>query len=171
MIHISASSSPIDLPDKLVATCLADGEKFQGLLIVVAVVMLKKNDYSMIFGPSTQDGEVTITKDEILKEMARDRELFPMDYEDLTHFSGDLIVEPMGLQEIDSALKAYEIFKSSTQYSTGHRDKLDQAWKTIYQAAFNRLEVKIDAPSDVTPLPFPPPAGVLRVMTRSVILG
>jgi len=167
MINSPTALGPIDLPDDFSVQCLADIQPHEGILLHTTVVMLRKNNFGVIFGPSDSCGKVSIQKQTILDKMYGDRKLFPMDYDGLPYFSGDLILEPMGRQEIESAIKAYDIFKSVNQYPSDYLDRLEAAWKTIYQASFRRLEVKIDVP---LPVQSPPPYREVRIATRSIIV-
>lgn len=147
MIDASHASNAIELPERIAITCYADGRRTEGLLALLTLVMNRKNDHVMVLGPSDRAGKVVVERAEIAEEVERDLRLFPMDYEGAGAFSGDVIVAPMNLRDVEAALKAHDVFGDAGGYAPDHRAKLGEALKNLYRRSFRRLETKAVVPS------------------------
>ncbi len=137
-----------DLPDESIVTCKADGEPMMGLLVMVTLEMRKKNDYHVLFGPSDRQGRIQVRKSEILEKIREEQSLFPMDYEGEEFRGESLRVEPMGLRDLESALKAYEVYGPEAGYPERYREVLTGAWETLYRLRPRRLELDVSVPSN-----------------------
>jgi hypothetical protein len=156
------------LPEKLTATCKADGEPVSGLLVDLTVKMRRKNDFHMVFGPSDGEGTITIHNLEILGQVETDQRLFEQDYADLHYFSGELLLEPMDQRSLESAYHAYEIYRAAVPFPSDYPDKLREAWETLNKRHPERLdvEVAVEPPPPTEPIPVDVPG--LRVIRRSI---
>src|SRR5256885_16029880 len=96
------------IPDRLTAVVLADGKAEQGILVMLSLEMSKKNSFNFIFGPSDRHGKIQVSKKDLEKEVERSLNVFPTDYEDLSCFQGMVIVQAMSLDQIQSAIAAYD---------------------------------------------------------------
>src|SRR5438128_2455374 len=131
------------IPEQLSVVSLADGKPSQGLLIMLSLEMSKKNSFNIVFGPSDKDGKIQISKKEIEREVERNIGAFPMDYEDLSRFQGTMTVCAMTLDQVNSAIAAYNTYREATGYSSEYRDKLEAARSTLSRLTPKRLDVKV----------------------------
>ncbi len=148
------------IPDSLTTIVLADGKPLPGLLILVSLEMTRKNAFNMVFGPSDKEGKVEVSKTEIENEVTRTLDLFPMDYEGLSSFKGKLIVGAMGLEQVESALGAYQLHCKSAAYPSGYGEKLATARAILERLEAKRLDVKVTVS---------PRNGSTRIVTRSAV--
>ena len=148
-----------ELPDQLTIVGIADGTPTAGLLILLTVKMLRKNHYTVLLGPTLAEGVITTTKKHLESEMSESRELFPMDYETMPFFAGELVVGVMSLTQIESAMRAYDLFHNHAPYPTGYRDTLATAWSWMYANTPKRVDVTVSVM---------PKSSSVRILTESV---
>jgi hypothetical protein len=147
------------LPDRLIVTGRADGKPLSGLLILLSIVMTRKNDFNMVLGPTGPKGVIQVSKKKMEEEIKRSLEMFPMDYEAMSLFAGELSLSAMNLLQIDSALNAYDLFHAASEhpYPKGYRKKLETAWSRLYRLAPKRLDVEVTVH---------PKSSTVRIVTR-----
>ncbi len=135
------------LPNQFTVSCKADGSRAAGILVGVTVLMNKKNHYFIIPGRTDHEGELIVQKDSLLKEAKASRDLFPSDYAFVEgvegEFSGKIEVGIPTIPEIDSALRAYDFFKSAGNYRTNFRSELENGRNALSTLAPKRIEVQI----------------------------
>src|SRR5438067_2506286 len=107
MSAMSLLLSASRMPEFLTILCQADGRAQEGLLVSLSLLMSRKNHFNMVFGPSGNSGQISVSRAEINDEVEHALELFPMDYDDLDSFTGEIAVTPMDCQQIESALRAF----------------------------------------------------------------
>jgi hypothetical protein len=137
----------LKVPEHFTAIVLADGKPLQGLLIMLSLEMARKNAFNMVFGPSNEKGKVEVSKKDIEREVARTQKMFPMDYDDLSSFKEEVHISAMSLDQVESSLAAYDLYRDCGEYPTGYREKLVAARATLDGLGAKRLDVKI------TPMP------------------
>ena len=89
--------------------------------------MKTKNPYRLLFGPASPSGELTVARDEILREVKKIRDLFLMDYDDLgIGWTGVLEVRALRRSDIADLLLAYDTYGESGSYPPDLKDRLAQ---------------------------------------------
>jgi hypothetical protein len=69
-----------------------------------------------------------LTRDDLLREGALEKKLFPADYGDVeADFAGAINVEPLDLEGIRRALGAYELFREVSSYPQTYAEDLRHA--------------------------------------------
>lgn len=102
---------------------------------------------------------ITTTKKHLESEMSASRDLFPMDYESMPFFAGELVVGVMSLTQLESAMRAYDLFHSHASYTPGYRDTLATAWSWMYANTPKRVDVSVTVM---------PKSSSVRILTESV---
>jgi hypothetical protein len=148
------------IPDQLTAIVSANRKALRGLFVMVSLEMSRKNRFNIVFGPSNEKGMIEISKLEIENEVVKTREMFPMDYEDLSSFKGTITVSVMGSGQVESALNAYDQYHRSASYPSSYREKLETARMTLNGLGSRKLEVKVTPQRS---------NGKTRIITRSVV--
>jgi hypothetical protein len=133
------------LPAHLVITVFGDLKPIGGQFVRVVLGMTTKNDFSVLVGPSTDSGQIEVTREMMLRECAEERRLFIMDYADPeTAFSGTIRIVPLGRADLGRALNAYRQFQSVTPYPPGHERNLESAVRSLDQTAVGALTATVD---------------------------
>lgn len=129
---------------------------------MVTLRMNRKNPHSAIVGPTDQTGSLTVTGTQLIGEVDAARKMFPSDYEPISGFSGVIDVRPMSIEQIQSAIRAYELFSpvAQVQYPAGYLSQLTDAYAVLTRLAPRRLDVEVLDPESY---PFP-----VRFTTESV---
>lgn len=140
--HMYTLPNTLELPDRLSIVGIVDGTPSAGLLILLTVKMLRKNHYTILLGPTLIEGVITTTKKHLESEMSESRDQFPMDYKSMPFFAGELIVGVMSLTQIESAMRAYDLFHSHLAYPPDYRDTLATAWSWMYANTPKRVDVQ-----------------------------
>ncbi len=130
-------------PQSMILRCSADGVIQPGRLNSVSLLMARKNHYNMIFGPSDDSGKVAVASDDIIDEVKYAVEMSPMDYDDLDGFTGDILVAPLDCRQIESALRAFDLYHNVSPYPADYRNRLVRAWETLYRLTPKRLDVEL----------------------------
>lgn len=146
----------------LTITCRADGIEQEGLLVSLSLRMRRKNDFRMIFGPSDPSGQITVNSNEIESEVESAYTLFPMDYGDISEFKGEVVLAVLDCPQLESAIRAFDLFHKVSSYPPDFRDKLVAAWKKLFHLRPKRLEIEAI---------MQPPSAVIHIQTTSVIPG
>jgi hypothetical protein len=106
------------LPTRIRIKVLSNGAPLAGALVMLRFKTLRNNDFTSIAGPTAADGEVIVDRDQIAREASLEKKLFPMDFGELeTDFAGAVTIEPLGLEDIDRALAAFQLFKEVSPIS------------------------------------------------------
>ena len=122
------------LPKKL-TYCVSQGNApVPGLMLKAIFKTLHKNHYSIVFGPTDENGKAMLDDKTITDEAAQQLQLSMMDYAPLENvFSGTVVVSVMGVDDLERALKAYELFGSVSKYPDGYIERLGNAIQLIRQ--------------------------------------
>ena len=102
------------IPTKLIVT--ARGEFEPGLAVLLRFKMIQKNDYSVITFLA-HDGRRELTRNELIRQFDETARFSMMDYVNARGgFIGMVEAHVLSKEEIESALRAYEMFKSHLEY-------------------------------------------------------
>ena len=105
------------LPSKLYITCSVNGRPLPNELVCVTIKTNRRNDFPLIFGPTNQNGHITVTREELIGQAMDEKKVAQMDFGDPEYdFTGDIEITPLGLQDIDNALGAYRLFRKAGGY-------------------------------------------------------
>jgi hypothetical protein len=136
----------LQLPNQFTITCTADGVPAAGLLALVTLRMKRKNHYNIVVGPTDSGGDFVVQKGMLEQEATKTRELFPSDYAPLTGtesaFEGVIEVQPMSVEQIGAALRAYKLF-GPTSYPTNYDQLLLNGHSQLVQKLPTRVDVKV----------------------------
>ena len=70
------------LPDAIHVRVSASNEALPSLLVLTRIVMHELNDYWGVFGPTSTEGSVTISRDDLLQSARVTREYYPEEFAD-----------------------------------------------------------------------------------------
>lgn len=139
------------IPDRLNITIFVGAIPVAKMLVMINFVACQKNAHNLGFGPSDINGKIYVTREQILAEARKNRELFLMDYAAIeTAWTGTLIITPMNREAIRRARSAVQLF-GSRQYAYNHEEILSAAERALAQLGSGRLtaSVQCDGSSDM----------------------
>jgi hypothetical protein len=136
------------LPAKLICTIKSDNRPVQGLMIEAVLKTSNKNNYSIIFGPTNNEGVATIDYEELIKQTNSELELGVMDYNKLEDvYDGNIDILVMSVEELKAALGAYEIYKDVAYYPINYSANLESAINILLDMK-NNIYFQIDVVSN-----------------------
>ena len=113
------------IPKKIIVK--AKGEKTSGVSVILKFKMLQKNDFDFIVFLD-DSGKAEISRDDLLRSFDRDRNLFLMDFCDPRQvFTGQIEAWVATTDEIEGAIKSYELYKKHISYPPDCLEKLNKA--------------------------------------------
>jgi hypothetical protein len=128
--------------------CTTDDRPVAGMPIMVTVKMTQQNDYHLVAGLTNTEGKLDISGRDLLREVEESLRLFPSDYAplsgDAAAFAGELVVHPLTVPEIESALRAYELYHDITPYPPDYKQMLQAGLGHLLAQSPRRLNLTID---------------------------
>jgi hypothetical protein len=125
---VTNASTHYELPECLHATVSSSGRPVSGLFVRVRIATSRKNDFANGFGPSDAAGNISVTREDLLREAERDRNLFIMDYGHPEHdYAGCIDVTPMNREALIRALDAYHQFQVASEFPPLYPEHLQEA--------------------------------------------
>lgn len=116
------------LPRSIRAIILVGGAPASGLAVYTSIKTMRKNAFGCIWGPSDVNGQIVIDGADLLRQAEVERHAFIMDY---GHPEGDgagrIEVSVIDIDDLDRALKAYEIFSTGLEYAAGYHAMILEA--------------------------------------------
>ena len=132
------------LPEKIEVKITAAGQPVAGLLVDARIVTTRKNNFVLLFGPTDENGELTITREDLLRQAEQDRQFFIMDYGDPEgDFSGNLLISIFGREHITRALKAYPLFKDVASFPIDYLKNITQAERILVTLHPTKLSLEV----------------------------
>lgn len=132
------------LPEQIEVTATVDSKPLEGVLILVTIVTTYKNDFHLLFGPTDDKGRLVITRDEMIREAQRERELFLMDYGDPEiNFAGELVISIFGREKLKNAITVYPDFKDVVEFPPDHLNHLHRAQEILGNLAGKDIVLNI----------------------------
>jgi hypothetical protein len=132
------------LPDSVSAVVKCGGHPTPGLFVDVRIATSSKNDFNCVFGPTDATGLLEFTRDDLLRQAARDRNLSLMDYgHPEANYAGRVEVSPMGRERLRGALRGYETWRSAAAFPPQYAERLRTALSMLERLAPARLEVEL----------------------------
>jgi hypothetical protein len=130
-------------PEKIRIATKINGREAPGMFAMLKFVMAKKNSYNLVFGPSDAKGQIEVTRDQILSEARKTKELFLMDYADIESFwTCKLLVTLMSREAIQRALSASRLFRRY-EYAPNYEEQLRAADNVLAQTPEAELSVSV----------------------------
>ena len=118
----------IELPNVIRCILKDDGKPVCGILIRAVLKTFRKNDYSFVFGPTSDDGSAEISGQQIRSEAEQDLRLAMMDFEPLdTVFTGTVFIRCMSQEDIAQAVRAFELYKNVSNFPTNYEEILNDS--------------------------------------------
>ena len=115
------------LPASIKISAKRKNESIGEALIHLTLCTNSKNNYSFIIGPTDSEGEVSISKNEIINRANNTLKLAIMDYDILEeNFTGEIKAKTMNKTDIGNAFAAYEIY-GKDNYPKNYIVKLNNA--------------------------------------------
>jgi hypothetical protein len=131
------------VPETMEAMVTAGDHPIKGIFVTLRFAMSRKNPFDLVFGPSGDRGEITITRAQVLEESRKSMELFIMDYADLeTHWTGRLRATPMNREAVGHALAAYKLFRRF-EYPPGYEHDLHAADAALEKISDAKLKAVV----------------------------
>jgi len=133
------------LPERLEVRVLVDGTPTVGMFVCVTIRMTRKNDFGLGFGPTNEEGELMISREDLLREAEKERRLFIMDY---THpeddFAGEVVVTPLNREALAQAITAYDTYQQVTPYPPRYAEQVQEARMLLDELKPKSLSVEIE---------------------------
>lgn len=105
------------IPLRLTLVALLAGSPLPKAWFSVTLSMKTKNPYRLLLGPASPEGVLVATRDDVLREIKKVRDLFLMDYDDPTiAWTGRLEVRVLSRSDIANLLLAYDTYGSTGVY-------------------------------------------------------
>lgn len=134
----------VQLPQKLQLHISTDGAPVPDMLALATIETNFKNPFTIVIGPSDEDGNAYLSREEMLEQTESTRELFLMDYGDPeASATGRIVVRLMLLPDIEGALQAYELFHQHSRYPEGYKDNLNRAAQSLKQLNDRPLSLRV----------------------------
>lgn len=122
------------LPKRIDCTLEHEGKPVADLMLLAEFTTVRKNSYSIVFGPSNQQGRAAITYEEIQRQADSQLKLALMDFDPIDKaFSGSISVKVMNYNDIQNAIRAYDLFKSVGWYPDQYHEHLEKASRILLQ--------------------------------------
>jgi hypothetical protein len=133
------------LPTWLKLICRADGAPTRGMFVTVRLKMSRKNDFSVLAGPTDEHGAAVLTREEIDRSVEWDRNTFVMDYTGLGDSTGEIVISPLSRKELHRAMDAYKLFRSANPpYPPRYPQRLQEALQTLETIVPATLSVEVE---------------------------
>ncbi len=137
------------LPERLDIRVLADGRPAAGMFVCVTI-RTTRNDFGLGFGPTSEDGGLQISREDLLREAEKERRLFIMDYghpED--DFSGEVLVKPLNHEALQQAIAAYDTYHQVTPYPARYAEQIQEARATLEESKSSELSAEVKHTTDI----------------------
>ena len=132
------------IPNQIKFQVLAEGKAVEGILCLLTAESNYKNHFNSIIGPSDSNGIIFVYRDNILSNANEDGKNFIMDNGNpLNCITGNYIITPMSISELNKAKTAFKTFNEIFQYPSGYINTINNAIRLLSNASFLELEVKV----------------------------
>ncbi len=120
------------IPEMIECQVLHEGEPVQGLMLLVQLKTTRKNPYTLTLGPTDDNGQAVLLRSELEQQAAGELSLGIMDYIPLDKgFSGTIELRVMRGDQLDAALRAYEMFHRVYNYPPDYQATMMRAKEII----------------------------------------
>lgn len=144
----------VNIPEKIDCVVSKNGTPVMGLMFLAELKTIRKNPYTIVFGPTDREGRACLDRATIIQQADSQLNLALMDFEPLEKaFIGVVRVTVMQEDDVQNALRAYDLFKSVGNFSDQYKDDLKSALIALHQLDVSKLNVYAKAePTSVTVL-------------------
>jgi hypothetical protein len=133
------------LPDAIHVRVSSENAPLGSLLVLTRIIMHELNDYWGVFGPTGDDGAVTVTRADLIESAQRTRDFYPEEFADVeTQLAGLIEVRVMDEAAIERALEASEALPEFP-YPADYNEKLRSARIDLLRIGRVLLEVEVSA--------------------------
>jgi hypothetical protein len=116
------------LPERLDCVLTYHGKPIADLMLWAEFRTLRKNPYTIVYGPTDQQGRATLSYEDIKRQADSQQDLALMDFDPIERaFSGTITVKLMTYDDVQNAIRAYDMFKSVGWYPAHYREFLEAA--------------------------------------------
>jgi hypothetical protein len=132
------------LPERIDIKVLADGKPAGGMFVCLTLRATRKNDFALGFGPANEEGALRISRDDLLREAEKDRQLFIMDYGNPEEdFAGEILVKPLNREELERAAAVHDKYQQVTRYPARYAEQIREARATLDRLSAGELSVEV----------------------------
>ena len=130
--------------EKLQVGCLLDGVPLPGAWVIVHLGTVAKNPFASLHGPADVHGVVKVTGRELYEWATVQANFALMDYVSPDGgLSGELVVAPVGVEDIELALDAHTKMSGFITYPTDFDKDLASLRDRLREAPPGRLTVRV----------------------------
>ena len=120
------------------------GPSIKGLAVNLCFEMQAKNNFNHVVFLD-DNGVADVSREEFLRVFDEERAFFIMDYEDPRgNFTGKIVAEVWGAEEIDRAIEAYKNFHGVFLYPLDYERNLQAAKKSDQNPENYQIEVEVE---------------------------
>ena len=102
-------------PARVVVKCSVDDKPLPGAYAALRLPMWSKNQFEFVIGPSSDDGVIEITGDELTRRTRQILATFPMDYVSFPQeWAGGIGAEVINADDVDRLRWALDVWGPST---------------------------------------------------------
>ena len=142
-IIINYSNTEKTLPKRIDFSITLNTFALDNVLLKLVIGTIKKNNYTFFTNLSNHYGVITVTDNEIIKQIDSETNYAIMDYCGITNnFDGSIIACIPNKNEIDNALYAYEQFKKYIKYPEKYVENLLILKNTIESKDINTVNIE-----------------------------
>jgi len=140
------------LPEKIDCFVADGGNPVKDLMLRAEFQTIRKNPYTVIFGPTNRNGYAYLDRATISQQANSQLNLALMDFEPLDKaFTGIVRIAIMQKSDVQNALRAYEIFKSVANFTDHYEDDLKSALVAMRHTEAHKLNVSAKVePASIT---------------------
>jgi hypothetical protein len=99
-----------ELPRILHVRSTLDGSALAGAWVRATLVVSRKNYFDLLIGPTNQEGEALITRDQMIDQVEATRNLLLMDYTGISYWTGVIRLVVMNAAGLSALLEAVELW-------------------------------------------------------------
>jgi hypothetical protein len=119
---------PHELPNEVVVAVAIDGAPVPGAWVRLDLLMQRKNDYRLLFGPTNSKGALAVTRAEIERSVRHEQLTGLMDFMGLGDWIGEIVVTPLNREAVERAREGHRVWAQAMPelYAPDFLDQMDQ---------------------------------------------
>jgi len=131
------------LPKKIDFTITLNTSVLCNVLLKLEIETIKKNNYTFFTNLSNNNGMLTVTEEELVKQINIETSFSIMDYCGIyNNFNGIILASIPNQKDIKNALDAYEQFSKYIEYPKKYMEKLLILKNTIESIDINTINIE-----------------------------
>jgi hypothetical protein len=144
-IRINYCNIKKTLPDKIDFCITLNTSVLSNVLLKLEIGTIKKNPYIVFTNLSNSYGDVSVTKNELVKQIDSETNFAIMDYCGINNnFNGIIKASIPNEQEIQNALNAYKLFSEYIEYPKNYKNNILILQKTIEFIDIKKINIKYE---------------------------